>query len=93
MEPMRLYILADKYGIIRLKNLIAKPKFDAMKQNGMTRSNIDTVAYVYHNVSERSGIWKLSADFHACKIIFEWYEHAQAKEFLQRYLNLLLMLR
>lgn len=83
MEPMRLYVLANKYGVTSLKNLIAKTIFNAMKQHGLTEVNVDTVAYVYQNVPGVSGIRKLLADFHACYIKPNWYENTEARECLR----------
>ena len=83
MEPVRLYVLADKYGVTSLKNLIAKNIFDAMKQHGMTDVDVDTVAYVYQNVPGISGIRKLLADFYACYIYPDWYETTKTRECLQ----------
>ena len=84
MEPMRLYVLADKYGVTSLKNLISEKTFDAMKQNGGTLGpSTDTIAYVYQNVPSTSGIRKLLADLHACNMIPDWYHNTKARECLR----------
>lgn len=82
MEAMRLYVLADKYGVAGLKSCIAKTIFNTMKDGNVTGPNMDTVAY--QNVSQTSGIRKLLADLYACNINFEWYERATTKARLQK---------
>ena len=84
VEPTRLYVLADKYAITKLKNNIAESMFNAMRLGGSAGPSIDTIAYVYQNVSRTSGIRKLLADFHACNIKYEWFELATAQRFLQK---------
>ena len=84
MEPTRLYVLADKYAVTKLKNDIAETVFNAMKLGGTAGPSIDTIAYAYQNAPRTSGIRKLLADFHACNIKHEWYEQATNKRFLQK---------
>ena len=84
MQPTRLYVLADKYAITKLKNHIAEILFSAMKLRGSAGPDTDTVAYAYRNLPRTSGFRKLLVDFHACNIKHDWYEQASSKRFLQK---------
>ena len=85
MESIRLYVLADKYGVTSLKNYIVKVIFDTLKDGQVTRPNLDTVAYAYQNTPQNSGIRKLLADLYACNINFDWYGREENKLELQKY--------
>ena len=85
MESMRLYVLADKYGVTSLKNYIVKIIFDTLRDGQVTGPNLDTVAYAYQNTPQNSGIRKLLADLYACNINFDWYGREENKLELQKY--------
>ena len=84
MKPTRLYVLADKYAVTKLKNHIADVMFNAMKLRGSAGPDIDTVAYAYNNLPRTSGFRTLLADFHACNIKHEWYEQPTVMRFLKK---------
>ena len=84
LQPTRLYVLADKYAVTKLKNHIAEILFNTMKLRDSAGPDIDTVAYAYKNLPRTSGCRKLLADFHACNIKHEWYEQESTKRFLQK---------
>lgn len=85
MEPMRLYVLADKYGMTSLKGCIANIIFKTLKPGNVTGPSIETIAYAYQNVPQTSGIRRLLADLYACNINFDWYKSPIAKPLLQKY--------
>lgn len=85
MESMRLYVLADKYGVTSLKNCIVKTIFDTLRDGEVAGTNLETVAYVYQNAPQNSGIRKLLADLYACNINFDWYGREESKLELQKY--------
>lgn len=85
MEFIRLYVLADKYGVTSLKNEIVKTLFDALKQNHKTGPNADTVAYVYENLPGTSPIRRLPADFYVCNDKFAWCENVRVSDLLRIY--------
>lgn len=82
-EPIRLYVLADKYGITSLKNMIAKMVFHAMQEYNTVWPDMNTIAYTYQNVPSTSGMRKLLADFHACKPNPDWYNITKVRILLQ----------
>lgn len=63
MQPVQLFLLADKYDVPTLKNLILFKMFLACKEGKRDSINHETVAYAYKHTTLRSSIRKLLVDW------------------------------
>ena len=71
-EPLRLFVLAEKFDIRKLKNLLMTKMFAAAKQ-GSARPSRSATAYTYNHTPPSSIIRRLLADWFACKVITPSY--------------------
>ena len=73
MQPVRLFVLADKYDVPNLKNLILSQIFLRIKKDRVGRRcmpKLHTVAYAYEHTAENSPIRKLLAGSLTCRLSF-----------------------
>ena len=72
MKPLRLFVLAEKFDISKLKNLLMTKMFAAAKQNSIGLK-LSEVAYAYEHTPPSSIIRRLLADWFACKVSIPTY--------------------
>ncbi len=85
MEPVKLYVLADRYDVSGLRSHIITKLFTVAKMLEMV-AGLDTVAYAYKHVSPKSGICRFLADWYACKITPpSWFSSDVAQKYFQEH--------
>lgn len=62
LEPVQLYVLADRYHVRRLKGLILFNIFHLMKQL-KCGPTLHTVAYAYDHTTQNAAVRRLFADY------------------------------
>lgn len=83
LEAFQLFVLPDKYKVLKLKSLLIEKIFAhmAVSENGLVLSSI---AYAYKHTTQGSGLRKLLADSCAWYIDPERYEDPEVQAFLRR---------
>ncbi|KAL9073490.1 MAG: hypothetical protein Q9161_002911 [Pseudevernia consocians] len=71
-EPLRLFVLAEKFDISKLKNLLMAKIFAAAKQ-GSIGPSLSAIGYTYEHTPPSSIIRRLLADWFACKVSIPTY--------------------
>ena len=84
MAPLKLFVLADKYHVTDLKNIITEKIFHVGKNLGKAPS-LTELAYAYAHTVQSSGIRKMLADWHAWNIDLVWFERPYVQMFLRRH--------
>lgn len=84
MQPVKLYVLADKYDVRSLKNLIVSKLFLAFKQK-VPLPKLSTIAYAYEHTSQSSPIRKLLADMLTWVTDLTWCLRADIKTWLRNH--------
>lgn len=84
MQPVRLFVLADKYDVRSLKNLIVSKLFLAFKQNpGMP--SLATIAYAYEHTSQNSTIRKILTDNLTRVNDLTWFQRADKETWFREH--------
>ena len=86
MEPLKLYVLADKYGVTDLKNIIIE-KMWAMAKNREPEPGLKEVAYAYAHTVQSSGMRKLLVDWFSWRVDLACYENPTFQSFLRQHLD------
>lgn len=83
LQAFKLFVIADKYEVIKLKSRVIETLFVAGKVSkwGLTLSSLD---YAYEHTTQGSGLRKLLADSFAWNIDLEWYERPRIQGFLRQ---------
>ena len=84
MGPLKLFVLANKYNVNELKDVIIEKIFTLGKQLG-TRPSPTEVAYIYEHTHQGSGIRKMIADWYAWNIDLVWFECPNNQTFLRQH--------
>ena len=84
VDPVKLYVLADKYDVSGLRSHIITKLFAAGK-TWKKFPSLDTVAYAYEHVSPKSGICRLLADWYACKLPPSWFSSDATQNWFQEH--------
>lgn len=66
MEPVKLYVLADKYDVTDLKSHVITKLFALRNEKWVP--GLATVAYAYEHTPQNSRLRKLLADWWACRV-------------------------
>ena len=82
IEPVKLYVLADKYDVSDLRSLLIKKLFAIVNKSRLP-PGVHTVAYAYDHVSQNSSLRKILADWYACKIPLPWLATKATQKWLQ----------
>lgn len=83
LQAFRLFTLADKYEIFKLKNLIIETLF--VDGGGETYGpDITSIAYAYGHTTQGSGLRKLLADWCAWNSDRVWYERPKVQALLRQ---------
>ena len=85
MEPVKLYVLADKYDVGDLRSLLITKLFEMYKVPHGNLPGMVTVTYAYEHVSRTSGLRRLLADWYTCKVDFFWFDSEVAQEWFREH--------
>ena len=83
MEPVKLYVLADKYDVTILKSHVITKIFELVNQQSTI--DLSMVAYAYEHTPQDSHLRKLLADWLACKVDLPWFSSKVAQEWLKEH--------
>lgn len=83
LQAFRLYLLADKYRVCKLKSLVIEALFADAAVAKWYPSNA-SIAYAYEHTTQYSGLRKMLADYHAWSARLGWYELPDAQAFLRQ---------
>lgn len=73
-NAFRLFVLADKYDVPKLKKGIFEKLLQKAKE-GYRPPSLDSIFYVYKNLSERSGMCMMLADWCAPSMEPDWFKN------------------
>ena len=84
MQAFQLYVLADKYGVRRLKSLIVSQIYTAIKKDRNSPA-CTSILYAYKNTSQNSTLRNLIAGSLAsvCSFNPNWLEQKSSQKFLR----------
>ena len=71
MEPVKLYVLADKYDVTDLKSHVITKLFALRNEEWVP--GLATMAYAYEHTPQNSRLRKLMADWWACRVELPWF--------------------
>ena len=83
LPAFRLYVLADKFEVFKLKSLIIEALFAGLAVAKWCPSEA-SVAYAYEHTTQCSGLRKILADFHGWKVRLGWYQLPDGQAFLRQ---------
>lgn len=83
MALLKLFVLADKYHVTKLKNIITEKSF-TLGKNMAKAPLLDEIAYTYAHTAQSSGMRKLLADWHTWNIDLVWFERPNVQAFLRQ---------
>ena len=82
MQAVRLYLLADKYDVPKLRNDICRSLFPIPVQADFEAPPRCAVRLVYRNTPRKSAIRRLIVDWYAYQCDTLWFESAQNQSWL-----------
>lgn len=82
MQPVQLFVLADKYDVRELKSLVLSKMFRLIKLQTYG-PDMDTMAYAYENTAQNSAMRGLIADYLGCIISLDWYKERDSQTWLR----------
>ena len=71
MEPVKLYVLADKYDVTDLKSHVITKLFALRNEKWVP--GLATMAYAYEHTPQHSRLRKLLTDWWACRVDLPWF--------------------
>ena len=83
LEPVQLYVLADRYHVRRLKDLILSNIFHHMKQ-AKCGPSLRTIAYAYEHTTQFAAVRRLFADYLAFTMDHVQSSQANIQAWLRR---------
>ena len=83
MEPVKLYVFADKYDVTDLKSHVITKLFAMGNQKWAPAGS--TVAYAYEHTPQNSRLRKLLADWWACRVSLPWFRSEVAQGWLKEH--------
>ena len=84
MAPLKMFVLAEKYGVLDLKEIVTEKIFAAGK-NLEEPPSVSEIAYIYEHTAHGSGMRKLFADWFSWNVDLAWYETAAARLVLRQH--------
>ena len=84
MAPLKLFVLADKYRVCELKNIITKQIF-ILGKNMQKPPSLRELSFAYEHTIQHSGIRKLLTDWHTWNIDLVWFERPDVQAFLRQH--------
>ena len=85
LQAIRLFVLADKYRIFKLKSLVIERLFAAAKEVHMKGLTYYPLAYAYKNTTQGSGLRQFLVDYYTWYIDLSYYRSKRVKAFLLRH--------
>ena len=76
MQHAQTFVLAEKYDVPELKNLILLQFFLLIKERKVA-PRLDTLAYAYKYTAQDSGIRRMVVDYLACEMKPDWFPDAR----------------
>ncbi|KAM0799093.1 hypothetical protein BDR22DRAFT_822703 [Usnea florida] len=83
MEPVKLYVLADKYDVTELKSHVITKLFALRNEKWVP--GLATMAYAYEYTPQNSRLRKFLADWWACRIDLSWFRLEATQGWLKRH--------
>lgn len=80
VEPVKLFVLAEKFDISKLKTLLMTKMFARGQLPGSRPPRLSAVVYAYEHTPTSSTIRKLLADWYAYKVPIHWFHGDLAKK-------------
>ena len=81
VQSMQLYVLAEKFGISKLKKHIIDALFLQVPKKPLPA--LVGVAHVYENTPPSSGMRGFIANWYACRAHRPWFEETRTRKWLQ----------
>ena len=81
---LKLFVLADKYRVFELKNIITKQIF-ILGKNMQKPPSLTELSYAYEHTVQHSGIRKLLTDWQTWNIDLIWFERPDVQAFLRQH--------
>lgn len=78
----RLYVTADKYDIIDLKNKTINEFYKLKHKHYFGTPDYEVIDYVYENTAPNSQLRRLLAEGYNWNVHLDWYNSSKAKAFL-----------
>ena len=83
MEPVKLYILADKYDVTDLKSHVITKLFEERDEEWAPGQA--TVAYAYEHTPQNSRLRKFLVDWWTCRVDLPWFRLEDTQEWLKEH--------
>ena len=83
-EPLRLFVLAEKFDVSKLKSLLMVKIFAAGKQGGVA-PQCASLIYAYNNTHSGSVIRRLLADWYAFRFPQAWYRGESVQKWFRKH--------
>ena len=87
MQAFQLFVLAEKYGVCELKNLVIERLFTEGR-DCKRAPNDASVAYAYRHTTQGSGLRKLLADWSAWEVNLAYYQNPGTQAFMRQHPDL-----
>ena len=72
VESVRLYVLAEKYDVVELRNVICKALYHGRKSQGLGPSK-DAIELAYDNLPQESPLRRMLVDWYAWHVAAKWF--------------------
>ena len=82
LEPIKLFVLADKYDVRSLKNLVVSQLFFAIKTVAKPPT-LDEVSYAYKHTSQKSTLRELLTDLLTTRFNLGWFQEQSTQTWLR----------
>lgn len=83
LEPVRLYVLAEKYDIVKLKNKICRKLYEGRTVHGFGPCK-NTVECAYDNLPQSSPMRRMLVDWYTWHVTCRWFEYEENQKWLPR---------
>ena len=82
MEPIRLYVLAEKYDVVEMKNKICGEIYAGRTAHRFAPYKSD-IRYAYDNLPQKSPMRRMLVDWYAWHVSCRWFEEEDNQEWLR----------
>ena len=89
LQPVQLFVLADKYDVPTLKTHIITQLYLAFRQDRDPPPHQPTIVYAYEHTPQNSTLRKLLADALTDHFEIDWFESANTRTWLRNHLDIL----
>lgn len=87
MKSCQLFVLAEKYDVVRLRNAVIRAMYserkhvDTAAERALTPSRA-ALGYAYENTPQKSNLRRLLVDWVTWHVNLEWYENDDVQDWL-----------